>query len=118
MRCFYHRELESIGICKNCGRGLCPACAAEVENGLACRQLCEAEVRALNRITSRSKTAYEKTSSAYLRAALFYLVLGLAFLAGGLLDWRGLAWVLIPGSVIFTVSAVLHYSTGRKFERE
>jgi hypothetical protein len=118
MHCYFHRDLEAVGICKNCGRGLCPACAAEVENGLACRQRCEEEVGALNRITSRSKTAYEKTSGAYARTALFYLALGLAFLLGGIFNWRHLAWLLIPGGVIFTVSAFLHYSTARKFERE
>ena len=118
MRCFYHRDLEAVGVCKNCGRGLCGACVAEEENGLACRQRCEVEVRALNRITNRSKTAYEKASSAYARAAVFYFVLGLAFLLGGVFDWRGLAWVMIPGGVIFTVSAYLHYSTARKYERE
>src|SRR5512135_2199519 len=102
MRCFYHRDAEAVGVCKNCGRGLCSSCAAEVENGLACRQRCEEEVRALNRITNRSKTAYEKTSSAYARAALFYFLLGLVFLIGGIFNWRRLAWGLIPGGVIFT----------------
>jgi hypothetical protein len=47
MRCYYHHDSEAVGTCKNCGRGLCPACVAEVENGLACQHRCEEEVRAL-----------------------------------------------------------------------
>jgi hypothetical protein len=118
VRCFYHRGADAVGMCKSCGRGLCPVCAAEIANGLACRDRCEDEVRALNWIIDRNKTAYKKTSGAYLRVAAFYLIVALVFLTAGVFDWRGLAWILIPGGAIFIVSAFLHFSTARKFERE
>jgi hypothetical protein len=118
MRCFYHRDVEAVGTCKSCGRGLCPACVAEVENGLACRSRCEGEVRAINRIISRNKTAFERTSSAYIRVALFYAAVGAVLIAGAILDWRGMAWVLAPAGIILVVAAVVHYSTGRKFESD
>ncbi len=118
MRCFYRQDVEAVAVCKNCGRGLCPGCAVDVKNGLACPNRCEEAVRALNRVISRNKTAHEKTSGAYWRVALFYGVLGSAFLVGGLADWRGFSWLLFPAGVIFLLSAYLHYSTGRKFQRE
>ena len=107
-----------MATCKNCGRGLCPGCAVDVENGLACRDRCEAEVRDLNRVIRRNKTAYEKTSGAYWRVALFYGVVGATFFVGGAVDWRGFSWLLFPAGAIFLLSAYLHYSTGRKFQRE
>ncbi|MBI2834374.1 MAG: hypothetical protein HYX76_08110 [Acidobacteria bacterium] len=117
MRCFYHRERDAVATCKNCGRGVCPDCAVDVGNGLACRDRCEAEVRSLNEIISRNKTAYQKTQSAYARTALFYAVVALACALAAVMDWRGYGWVLGPAGVIFAVAAYLHYSTGRKFER-
>ena len=118
MRCFYHQDVEAVAACKNCGRGLCAGCAVDVGNGLACPDRCEEEVRALNRVISRNKTAYEKTSGAYWRVALFYGLVGVAFLAGAVADWRGFSWLLLPAGVIFLLSAVLHYSTGRRFQKE
>ena len=118
MRCFYHQDVEAVATCKNCARGLCVRCAVDVGNGLACPNRCEEEVRALNRIISRNKSAHEKTSGAYARVALFYSLLGAAFLLGGVVDWRGFSWLLFPAGGIFLLSAVLHYSTGRKFQRE
>ena len=65
MRCFYHQDADAVATCKNCGRGLCAGCAVDVGNGLACPSRCEEEVRALNRVIARNKTAYQKTSGAY-----------------------------------------------------
>jgi Flp pilus assembly protein TadB len=118
MRCFYHRDVDAVATCKSCGRGLCPDCANDVGNGLACRDRCEAEVRSLNRVIERNKTAYEKTSGAYVRTAAFYGVVGLVFLTGAVVDWRGFAYVLYPASAIFFFSAWLHFATGRRYERE
>jgi hypothetical protein len=116
MRCFYHRDLDAVATCKNCGRGLCDVCGVDVGNGLACRERCEAEVRSLNRIVERNKTAYEKTSAAYLKIAIFYLGLFAVCLLGAILDWRGFGWVLYPAAVVFLVSAYVHYSTSRRFQ--
>ncbi len=118
MRCFTHHDIEAVAVCKSCGRGLCPSCAVEVDPGIACRDRCEEEVRSLNRVIARNKTAYEKTSGAYSRVASFYALVGGVFLFAGILDWRGFAWVLLPASLIFFFSAYVHYSTGRRFERE
>jgi hypothetical protein len=118
MRCFYHRDLDAVAACKNCGRGLCPDCAADVGNGLACRGRCEAEVLSLNRVIERNKTAYEKTSAAYRKIAVFYIALGAFCLLGALLDWRGFGWVLYPAAVVFVVSALVHFSTSRRFEAD
>ena len=118
MRCFYHRDIEAVGTCKNCCRGLCPTCAIDVGNGLACRERCEDEVRSLNRVIARNKTAYQKTSGAYARVALFYGLVGLGFLGAGFANWRGFRWMLVPAGAIFLVASLVHYTTGRRFERE
>jgi hypothetical protein len=46
MKCFYHPEIDAIGLYKNCGRAFCMVCAAEVLGILYCRGGCEAAARA------------------------------------------------------------------------
>ncbi len=118
MRCFSHQDVDAVGTCKNCARGLCPWCAVDVGDGLACRDRCEQQVRTLNWVIRRNKTAHERTSGAYARVSLFYALVGSVFLAGGLIDWRGFSWVLLPAGLIFCLSAYMHYSTGKRFQRE
>jgi hypothetical protein len=118
VRCFHHRDRDAVATCKNCGRGLCADCAVDVGNGLACAGACEAEVRSLNRMIQRNKSSYEKTSTAYLKVALFYVGLFALCLLGAILDWRGYGWVLYPASIVFLVSAYVHFSTSRRFQAD
>jgi len=81
MRCFYHPDVDAVGICKNCGRGLCPQSLAEVENGLACKGRCEALAEAINALVTRNQRAMARPRS----VGLFILVLlGLALVAMGI----------------------------------
>jgi hypothetical protein len=117
VHCFHHPGVDAVAVCKNCGRGLCRGCAVDIGNGLACPGPCENEARALNRVISLNKTSYAKTSGAYVRTALYYAVFGAVVLAGGVLDWRGMGWALIPAGVVLLVGALLNYSTARKFDQ-
>ncbi|HKY62556.1 MAG TPA: hypothetical protein VJR29_03980 [bacterium] len=80
MNCFYHPSAPAVGLCKNCSRGLCPDCAGDQGQGLACKNRCEAEVEALWQIVQRGKSAYQKTAGAYFRVALFSALMGILFL--------------------------------------
>src|SRR3989338_8963908 len=37
MQCYAHTEIEAIGSCSNCGRGVCKDCVVEVGDRLKCR---------------------------------------------------------------------------------
>jgi hypothetical protein len=54
MRCFYHPQIEAVGICKHCQRGICHECASERDGGLACRGRCEASVDAVTALIRRN----------------------------------------------------------------
>lgn len=41
MKCFYHPQIDAIGICYYCNRALCPECAKDYPRGLACNGHCE-----------------------------------------------------------------------------
>jgi hypothetical protein len=58
MNCYTHQSVSAIGLCKTCFRALCPECAVDVGNGLACRGECEQKVRELNQMWERSAKIY------------------------------------------------------------
>lgn len=57
MKCYYHRELDAIGTCKHCYKGLCPGCAVDVGGGLACAGSCVAAVTQINALINANATA-------------------------------------------------------------
>lgn len=58
MHCYVHQPVPAIGLCKNCFRALCPDCAVDVGDGLACHGGCEQKVNELNQMWERSAKIY------------------------------------------------------------
>ena len=44
MKCYVHPNVDAVGICRACYRGLCHDCAKEFRRSLACRDRCEDRV--------------------------------------------------------------------------
>jgi len=87
MRCFYHRDFDAVGVCKSCGRGLCPECAVIMDRGLACRGHCEADVQELTTLIKRNISMSPIVDSSIRGArrsrlfyAAFYLAMGVIFI--------------------------------------
>jgi hypothetical protein len=87
MICFYHHSIAAVGICKSCGKGLCPECALDLGKGLACKGRCEQDVGALislidNNVKRSSLSEHILSgarSNRYL-GAFFYLLFGSLFI--------------------------------------
>lgn len=84
MKCFYHPQADAVGVCKNCQRGLCPECYAEVEHGLACKNRCEQRVIVTDILVSRSIVALQKAPRSYLLTVLVFVSMGILLLALGI----------------------------------
>jgi len=118
MKCFYHNSVDAVAICKNCNRGVCAADALEAENGIACCEKCEIEVRAINEIIVRSKTSHVKVRSAYGRNAIIFALLGILFGGYGIFSLSrtpSFGWFSILAAAIFIVGSVLYYMLGQKY---
>ena len=121
MKCYYHFDSDAVAICKNCSRGLCQECAADVGNGIACKGRCEAEVRAIVEIIEKNKSVYQKTSSAYSINALVYALLSVPVLFFGFVIVRrspALGYFLLMFGGVCLLGAGLTYSAGRKFVKK
>jgi nitrate reductase NapE component len=122
MNCYYHQDHPAVGICKSCNKGVCYECAADIRNGLACKNSCEAEVKALNDLLERSKNAYQKTGKAYKRNALIHGLMGVAFLLWGILQVAltgeaGLAVLFVPFGLISLIASFFNIRNARQIAR-
>ncbi|HEX8185357.1 MAG TPA: hypothetical protein VF747_11410 [Blastocatellia bacterium] len=119
MKCYNHDAADAVAICKNCNKALCRVCAADVGNGIACRNSCEQEVISLNELVKRNKTVSQKTSYAYQRNAVISLLLALVFIYLSLDAYREnrhpLLIMTAGSALIFLLAAFFNYSTSKKF---
>jgi hypothetical protein len=126
MNCFYHLGVSAVGSCKSCGKGLCPACAADLGKGLACRNRCEPDVAAVIDLLARNirnAPVYDRILRSNRRAqyfgASFLLILGCGFIAFQAYEFsrRGLEpsdlFPLILGA-IFIIFGILNILRIRK----
>ena len=119
MNCFYHPTTPAVGTCKYCQRGLCTECAAVVDDVLACKNRHEDEVHQLDKLTARNLFQSERTQSVYMRNAIFYGLVGLAFTGFGAwqLKWLGLqAALFIVLGLFLLFAAGMNYFEGKKYK--
>ncbi len=88
MNCFYHPDSPAIGLCKYCQRGLCSECAVIVDDVVACKNRHENEVRQLGQLAARNLFHSKRVSSAYMRNAIFYGLVGVLFAGFGLVQYQ------------------------------
>ena len=117
MRCYYHRDVDAIATCRNCCRGLCDACAAEVNKMAACRGRCEADVAAVQQLLARSDRAFT-TAAGQMRIAAFLCVLfaALFVLLARRLQHPTTTWLLIPAALVLLVGAALLVLNAKRYE--
>ena len=85
MRCFNHPDVEAVGICKHCSRGICTECVKDSGHGIACSLPCISEIRSLYAAISRNKKVYSVAAKAGIRTAIWFFLLGGIFVAFGVL---------------------------------
>lgn len=119
MNCFYHPDRPAVGICKHCQRGVCTECAAVVDDVLACKDRHETKVHELEQLTARSIFQSQRVASGYMRNAVFYGLVGIAFAGFGLwqLKWLGLQAALFMALGFFLLyAAAANYFEARRYK--
>jgi hypothetical protein len=122
MKCFIHPQIDAVGICKNCNKGLCKECAIELENGIACKDKCENQVIAINDLIEKNKRAYETTnislqttSDSYKKNSIWLSLLGILFLLFGIIA-KGDIFTIALG-IAFLIGAVFCFITWKKYKK-
>ena len=107
MRCFVHHDHEAIGICRACGKALCPDCAVDLGHAICCRGACEQMAREIHAQTIRNnviqnderKRLYSWFSALAIAQGTVYALFGLIFLMYGWQYFVFSSLYLAPGLV-------------------
>ena len=110
MKCFRHRDVDAVAICRACSKGICATCAVDLGHSVACRGACEAEASAIHdQILATRRTLKTQKRNRFLTP--FYLgVMGLVFLYAGVVrESDPFNFMTALGSVLVVVAGVFAY---------
>lgn len=113
MKCFVHSSKSSVGICKNCGRGVCMECAVDCGNGLSCEGSCEERVKRIDNFLDIS--VHRKINSTFfvqMSVGVIFAALGGYFYLGFNEKFMGLCFGLM--GLVFTINALRHFNSRKK----
>jgi hypothetical protein len=117
VNCFNHRTTSAVALCRGCGKGLCPGCANDTGQGVACRDSCETRVIMIGKMLDNTGRA-TKAANFNLRVfAVSGFITGSVFLGiGALMYLNGqaiLALILGAFGLPLTVSSLVHLVRGQ-----
>ena len=119
MVCYYHHDKPAVGLCKYCQRGLCSECAANAGDSLACRNLHEEQVLAMESLLQKNILQSKRVGSDYLRNTIFYGIVGILFAGFGFsqlrfLGLQALVYLMIGLALLW--AALANYLESRKYK--
>lgn len=114
MRCFNHPDVDAVGSCKACSKGLCMECAADLGHGLACKASHVEAVENLNVLVTRNVRIGNINTRGKFIIPLFYGFIGAVFLLSGLITRTRASPFSITMGVGFLVFALVTLAIGRR----
>jgi len=106
MKCFNHQDMDAVGTCKHCNKGLCNTCSTDLSFGLACKNSHEKQVEQVNMVIEKNIMMYSKASTNSLIMPIFYIFMGLVFSGFGYNRYESLlnlTGILGIGFIVFGV---------------
>jgi len=115
MKCFNHRNSDSIAICKACGKALCSECIADLGHSISCKGSCEEKAELLQSILNRSAATVTAQKNNRYFLPMFFVFFGAVLLFTGLSDKNTFSLVTGVGFIAFGIFYI--FST-RKWVKE
>jgi len=79
MRCFIHHDVEAVGTCRACNKGLCPECALDLGHSISCRGDCERKAALLHSQVAQSAVILRTQRRNRFLGPVFFIAMGVAF---------------------------------------
>jgi multisubunit Na+/H+ antiporter MnhB subunit len=120
MRCFVHRDVEAVGTCRGCSKGVCAECVVDLGHSISCRGACEAKAQALHTQSMQSGVLLRAQRRNRFLAPALFIVMGIAIVlfAGGGGAPFNYGTVMGGGFILFgIVLAVLQQRYARELDR-
>jgi hypothetical protein len=110
MKCFNHPDIAAVGLCKHCSKGLCKDCLTDLEHGIACKNLHEAQVESINSLVIRNASVSKAAPKNIWIMPMFYLFMGIIFIGLGLIKDKSLiSFPILMGSGFTFFGVVLYF---------
>jgi hypothetical protein len=112
MQCFSHRSAVAVGVCRACGRGVCPDCARQGAFGIVCSDPCAEFVATQIEMIERAKRVYAMGGhrQRFPGPAIIFILMGVVSLVFGvtasLHDFSDGAFPIALG-VVFLIGAAI-----------
>lgn len=116
MICFTHHDKSAVGICKKCGRALCPDCIVVNGNTILCNACTETHENHTDEVLGFLSILQKKFAFIFSVIALVFLLSGMilviaGFTLGGILG----LYIISPLGIVFIIGSMLQYSAAKKF---
>lgn len=113
MHCYEHNDKTAVGTCKHCYKALCPDCANDTGNGLACEKHIQ-RVNDINDLIERNITAIKDAPVNILIEPIFTVLLGSSFVVSGLFLVKKMQPYLILLGAGFILYGIIIFIRNRK----
>jgi len=117
MKCFYHRNVDSTGMCRACGRGICPDCTTEYPEGLACKGRCEEAAEEVISLVKRNRMAISKGGLSRYLFPFMFLGMGVILIYEGLSRHENIQNSQSVLGMLFVVAGILYFANVRRVFR-
>lgn len=118
MKCYQHRSIDAVGVCKSCGKAVCPDCAVELGFAITCPGACEETARAYHKLNNNSIAVYQEQKKNRYFAPSFFTVLGIVYLVYGYIENCAFSsFTVILGLCFFIFGMVLFFIQRRMMNR-
>jgi len=120
MRCFIRRDVQAIGTCRACNKGICEACAVDLGHSICCQGSCEEKAKVINAQIAQSRTVFQTQRRSRFVAPAFFISMGVAFFlyAGTGKPGLNLGTVMGGGFVLFgSVLAIINQRYAKDLQK-
>ncbi len=120
MICFQHKDNQSVGLCKSCGKGVCEDCVIEFSKGIACSQECEKDAKELIEMNERGKRIYgigDYKTNKIASGVLVWLLLSVAMWATVLIrffSYNNIDYGTVMMATVFSIVTVIVYRSSKR----
>lgn len=80
MKCYNHADVDAVGTCKNCCKGICHECITDTYKGIACTATCVEDTVFLNILVEKQKKNNLETLAAVFNNGAVYFAIGVVSL--------------------------------------
>ena len=110
MQCFAHPTDPAVAVCRGCLKGVCRACAIELDRGVACSEACRTHANLLSRLQQASiRNMGLVTAQRVIHPLLALVLLGMATYLAVRYRPDTMVWFLYAMGAIFALTSIVSW---------